>query len=412
MTEKTERNAELRRMAEANMSRAELCRYFGLTPKRVSKILTRDGKGEKLAAERAARDAAIIAAARSGNETMSAIGERFRVSGTRVAEILAAAGVPPPRGKKRYSPLYSRDETPWTDQEIAILRREWDAGTTTAAIAKSIGRNKNMVISKVHRLALPSRPSPIRRSEGLPERNAAIRAAYATGETTAALARRFGLHQVTVCNIVGGSERPAPPPAGFLTLPPLPSIAAIPRPAPPVASLTPSTVPPRATTTPAPLPAPRQLATPYVARPRVVAPARIDTPPRTPPAPVAAVVPAVPKPRAEPVADAVLNWRAEGWPEPNSPETLGGVVAAQGIAEHPLAGRDARCCQWPIGEPGRPGFRYCDAPQTTVRRLGPLGLPVFVPSPYCEAHRTASVTRYVSPGRAVAGSAEGERATP
>ncbi len=402
MAEKTERNAELRRMAEANMSRADLCRHFGLTPKRVSKILTRDGRGEKLEAERAARNAAIVAAARAGNETMSAIGERFGVSGTRVAEILAAAGVPPPRGKKRYSPLYNRDETPWTDQEIAILRREWDAGTTTAAIAKSIGRNKNMVISKVHRLALPSRPSPIRRSEGLPERNAAIRAAYATGETKAALARRFALHQVTVCNLVGGSDRPAPPPAGFSTLPPLPSIAAIPRPAPLVASLPPSPVPPRATTPPAPLPAPRQLATPYVARPRPIAPARPAAPPMTPPAPARHI--------AAPAEVEVMDWRAKGWPEPGSPETLGGVVAAQGIAEHPLAGRDARCCQWPLGEPGRPGFRYCDDPQTTVRRLGPLGLPVFVASPYCEAHRAASVTRYVAPGRAVAGSAEGDRA--
>ncbi len=35
------------------------------------------------------------------------------------------------------------------------------------------------------------------------------------------------------------------------------------------------------------------------------------------------------------------------------------------------------CC-WPIGEPGRPSFRFCEQP--TVR-----------PSSYCEAHRLASI---------------------
>ena len=54
----------------------------------------------------------------------------------------------------------------WTEERIAELKRLWTAGHTTAHIGKVLGISKSAVIGKTHRLNLPSRPSPIRRSTG------------------------------------------------------------------------------------------------------------------------------------------------------------------------------------------------------------------------------------------------------
>ena len=294
----------------------------------------------------------------------------------RLAEMANAAPV-----ARKDAPCFATpDPGRWSDETLAALDRDWHAGLPTAEIGQRLGFTKNAIVGKAHRRHLPGRLDPIVRNAA-PKPPKPVRPAWPP----------------TPLN---------PQPAGFVTLPPLASVEQSGWPSPQGISASPS-APPLASVAPAPLasplprpapPAPtRTLPRPVVAWPKAIAAQPVVRP----------HVAIRPVPVAEP-----LDWRAEGWPEPGSPETLGGVVAAQGIAEHPLAGRDARCCQWPIGEPGRPGFRYCDAPQTTVRRLGPLGVPVFVPSPYCEAHRAASVTRYVSPGRAAAGSAEGERATP
>lgn len=40
-----------------------------------------------------------------------------------------------------------------------------------------------------------------------------------------------------------------------------------------------------------------------------------------------------------------------------------------------FSGGAARCCQWPLGHPREPGFRFCEAP-----------LPIGAPSSYCPAH--------------------------
>lgn len=54
----------------------------------------------------------------------------------------------------------------WTDERISDLIRLWDAGHSASYIGKVLGVSKNAVIGKAHRLKLPPRPSPIRRTPG------------------------------------------------------------------------------------------------------------------------------------------------------------------------------------------------------------------------------------------------------
>lgn len=53
----------------------------------------------------------------------------------------------------------------WNEDTIARLRALWDEGHSTAEIGRRMGVSKNAVVGKAHRLALPPRPSPIRRGE-------------------------------------------------------------------------------------------------------------------------------------------------------------------------------------------------------------------------------------------------------
>lgn len=52
----------------------------------------------------------------------------------------------------------------WTEERISDLIRLWEAGHSASHIGKALGVSKNAVIGKAHRLKLPPRPSPIRRS--------------------------------------------------------------------------------------------------------------------------------------------------------------------------------------------------------------------------------------------------------
>jgi len=54
----------------------------------------------------------------------------------------------------------------WNDDTIAKLRTLWAEGLSTAEIGRRLNISKNAVVGKAHRLNLPSRPSPIRRTEG------------------------------------------------------------------------------------------------------------------------------------------------------------------------------------------------------------------------------------------------------
>ena len=52
----------------------------------------------------------------------------------------------------------------WTEEVIAQLRALWAEGLSTAEIGRRLHVSKNAVVGKAHRLNLPPRPSPIRRS--------------------------------------------------------------------------------------------------------------------------------------------------------------------------------------------------------------------------------------------------------
>jgi GcrA cell cycle regulator len=54
----------------------------------------------------------------------------------------------------------------FTDLEIAEVRALWAEGHSTAEIGRRLGRSKNSVVGKSHRLCLPLRPSPIKRFSG------------------------------------------------------------------------------------------------------------------------------------------------------------------------------------------------------------------------------------------------------
>lgn len=61
----------------------------------------------------------------------------------------------------------------WNEETISRLRALWDEGHSTAEIGRRLGITKNAVVGKAHRLTLPARPSPIRRSAAgtLPRRS-------------------------------------------------------------------------------------------------------------------------------------------------------------------------------------------------------------------------------------------------
>ncbi len=58
----------------------------------------------------------------------------------------------------------------WTEEAISRLRNLWAQGLSTAEIGRRLNVSKNAVVGKAHRLNLPARPSPIRRSPGVAPR--------------------------------------------------------------------------------------------------------------------------------------------------------------------------------------------------------------------------------------------------
>lgn len=51
-----------------------------------------------------------------------------------------------------------------TDASLATVRRLWDEGVSTARIGDRVGTTKNAIVGIARRLALPARPTPIRRN--------------------------------------------------------------------------------------------------------------------------------------------------------------------------------------------------------------------------------------------------------
>ncbi len=52
----------------------------------------------------------------------------------------------------------------WTEEAISRLRGLWQEGLSTAEIGRRMSITKNAVVGKAHRLTLPARPSPIRKT--------------------------------------------------------------------------------------------------------------------------------------------------------------------------------------------------------------------------------------------------------
>lgn len=108
----------------------------------------------------------------------------------------------------------------WTDDVIARLRTLWEEGHSTAEIGRRLGVSKNAIVGKAHRLALPARPSPIRRDAIVSEQAKPLLVRRVDGPTLPPLASADAPMPV----VVGVS--PAPPPR------PAPPVAVRPAPAP------------------------------------------------------------------------------------------------------------------------------------------------------------------------------------
>lgn len=59
-------------------------------------------------------------------------------------------------------PMIRESDCPWTVGETDQLRQLWAEGHSSAEIGRRLGRTKNAVVGRVHRLALPGRLSPIK----------------------------------------------------------------------------------------------------------------------------------------------------------------------------------------------------------------------------------------------------------
>lgn len=76
----------------------------------------------------------------------------------------------------------------WTDEADALLRRLWGEGLSTARIGQAMGRTKNAVVGRVHRLRLPSRPNPVQQPKK-PRRMPRGAAALAQAKRNSEMAR-------------------------------------------------------------------------------------------------------------------------------------------------------------------------------------------------------------------------------
>lgn len=238
----------------------------------------------------------------------------------------------------------------WTDEVIARLQDLWSQGLSTAEIGRQLSITKNAVVGKAHRLGLPPRPSPIRKTEE----------ELAAGETRSAAEERTALPRIATPRKERRKPQAAPESA-----PPSPVQAAQeeprmnpepPRPEMPRPELRHSELPPSdgpRPESPGPAPsAPAQAAPPAAMttntpRPQAAPPRPVETEPkRTPPRPAAPA-------RASAEAARPPSSEAE-------------IIAAslrpmvRSITGESSVRRGAACC-WPIGDPGTPGFHFCGA---------------------------------------------------
>jgi GcrA cell cycle regulator len=90
----------------------------------------------------------------------------------------------------------------WTAAEDAALRQGWADGVPTNELARRIGRTKNAVIGRVHRLKLPPRPSPIC-GPVKPIDMSELQALREAGHSIAVLAKRFNASKNRISELLG-----------------------------------------------------------------------------------------------------------------------------------------------------------------------------------------------------------------
>lgn len=85
------------------------------------------------------------------------------------------------------------DQTLWTPAEETVLRKLW-LENSAAVIGKLLGKSRNGIISKAHRMKLPKKGQPI------------FRVAKGTGERTKSAPKRVELHKSRTSGVT--NQRP------------------------------------------------------------------------------------------------------------------------------------------------------------------------------------------------------------
>jgi len=111
---------------------------------------------------------------------------------------------------------------PWTEERVQSLTRLWAEGLSASVIATRLGQaTRNAVIGKVHRLALPSRPTPprlkIHRSRPRPAGNRRLMRSR-VGAIANPIAANFSTHHFEVEPFVPAAEELQIPPNERKTL--------------------------------------------------------------------------------------------------------------------------------------------------------------------------------------------------
>ena len=98
----------------------------------------------------------------------------------------------------------------WSAEAIETLKALWAEGHSTAEIGRRMGVSKNAIVGKAHRLALPARPSPIRR-DGVSQPITSGRALFTPPAQPAPQARPPEAPEAVAPRVMA-APRPAPAP--------------------------------------------------------------------------------------------------------------------------------------------------------------------------------------------------------
>ena len=101
-------------------------------------------------------------------------------------------------------------ETVWTRERVAQLEEFWANGMSAALVARALGVTRSAVISKVHRLKLPERPTLSSLTSPPSRQGEKIAAIRAEGMLPADIAKALGISQRTVYSALAKFFPPRP----------------------------------------------------------------------------------------------------------------------------------------------------------------------------------------------------------